>query len=464
MTPGLCGEKSNIWVNLIAGKIHKWTSLVTDGSRNPIETIAIPELQRQFGDLLSVRADVGDYEYGMVASILGNLFLRNLDPAERQRFDRTVRAAHYYLDHGALKRTRESCEAYMRVVDAIPEAVNDVMRKRDEAEKLLGDMWIEALLALYKSITEGLLTILAAPVLVGFSHVHGGIKDPAFVPKPDGRVDLKGIEIMENWLVAPSNLLKEGLNKHVRNAYAHQRYRILDDGLVEMWDEDRRGKLTWGPERWKFEAVEALCERLLVTCYAITLALAIFGINYRQLITARGWRPANLPKRPMRFEDMRQLIQMYATYNSFTVVSVERRNDDLHVKLKTQPRGIDQTEKILVGGPGGSRGYDKPVRYEHTLVGEIALGLLQRALTGEPGYARYALEIADEDGAAIGTFAITSAALEKVQGPKGGSIGKDRQLAEVDTLGDARMWVKIEGSPQPMSRASRRRLATPSAR
>jgi hypothetical protein len=432
-----------------------------DEFRNPLEAIAIPELQRQFGDLLSVRAEVGDYEYGLVASILSNLFLGRLDAAERQRFDRTVRAAHYYLDRGALKRTRESCEAYVRVVDAIPEAINDVMRKRDETERMLGDKWGEALLALYKSITEGLLTILAAPVVVGFSHVYGGIKDPAFTAKPDGRVDLKAIELMEDWSLAPSNLLKEGLNKHVRNAYAHQRYHILDDGLVEMWDEDRRGKVTWGPERWKFEAVEALCDRLLVTCQAITLALAIFGINYRQLITARGWRPANLPKRPMRLVEMRQLIQMYAAFNSFAVVSVERRNDELHMKLKTQRRGIDQSERILVGGPGGARAYDKPVRYEDSLVGEIALGLLQRTLGGEPGYARYVLEIANEDDVAIGTFAITSAALEKVQGPKGQSIAKDRQLAEIDTLGDARMWVKIEGAPQPLSATSRRgRIAT----
>src|SRR5437016_5654861 len=122
-------------------------------------------------------------------------------------------------------------------------------------------------------------------------------------------------------------------------------------------------------------------------------------------------------------------MRLYATYNSFAVVSIERHNDELHMRLKTQPRGIDQTEQILLGSPSGARGYDKPVRYEHTLVAEIALGFLQRALGGEPGYARYALEIANEDDVAVGTFAITSASLEKVQGPKAGSIDKDRQLA-----------------------------------
>lgn len=257
---------------------------MNDDFHNPLETVAIPELQRRYGDLLSVRAQVGDYECGMVASTLGNLFLGNLEPSERRRFDQTVRAAHYYLDRGALKRTRESCEAYVRVVDAIPEALNNVMRKRDAADRLLGDPWIEALLSLYKSMTEGLLTVLAAPVVVGFRHIHG-IKEAAFTPKPDGTVDLKAIELMENWSSAPSNLLKEGLNKHIRNAYSHQRYRILDDNVAEMWDETPRGKPTWGPERWKFEAVEALCDRLLWTCYAITL---------RSGTSRRSWRRQHL--------------------------------------------------------------------------------------------------------------------------------------------------------------------------
>lgn len=130
--------------------------------RNPIEAIAGPELARQFGDLLSSRAEMFDFEYGLVASMLGNIFRGQVGRQERERWERTVRAAHYYLDRGALKRTRESCESYVRIADAIPSALNDVMRKRDAADKLLGDEWIEALLALYKAITEGLRTLIAS--------------------------------------------------------------------------------------------------------------------------------------------------------------------------------------------------------------------------------------------------------------------------------------------------------------
>ena len=122
---------------------------------------------------------------------------------------------------------------------------------------------------------------------------------------------------MEDWSVAPSNLLKEGLNRHVRNAYAHQRYRILDDNVIEMWDETPQGKRTWGPKRLTFSEIQDLCDRLILTCMAITLALAIFGTNYQQLMIDRGWVPLDRVSPPLRFEELRQLVTHHGKYNSF---------------------------------------------------------------------------------------------------------------------------------------------------
>jgi hypothetical protein len=419
-----------------------------DKFSNPLEAVAGVELQRQFGDLLSVRAKMSDLEYGLVASMLANIFALQLSREDRKRWEQTVRAAHYYLDQGALKRTREICQSYARINDHISGAFNDVFHKRDAIDKLMGDEWIEALLSLYKTTTEGLLTIIAAPVIVGFRHVYG-IKNPAFNPKPDGRIDIKAIELMEDWSAAPSNLLKEGLNRHVRNAYAHHRYRILDDDIVEMWDETPQGKLTWGRERFAFSEVQDLCDRLILTCIAITLALAIFGTNYQQLMIDRGWVPPDRVTPPLRFEELRQLVAHYAEYNSFKVESVQKENEELVLKLKTRPRGIDQTEKILLGGVGGARGYDRDVRYEQKLVAEMVLGVLQRTVKPSDGYRTYRLEVRDEDNNALGELAICSSALMKVGGPNQNDLPRDRALAARDTLGDSMMWVRIEAAPRP---------------
>lgn len=78
----------------------------------------------------------------------------------------------------------------------------------------------------------------------------------------------------------------------------------------------------------------------------------------------RGWVPPDRVTAPLRFEELRQLIALYGEYNGFNVESIQKANEELLLKLKTRPRGIDQTEKILLGGPGGARGYDRDVRYE----------------------------------------------------------------------------------------------------
>lgn len=421
---------------------------VTCTFSNPFKMVAGAELQRQFGDLLSVRAKMSDLEYGLVASMLANMFVLQLSADDRKRWEQTVRAAHYYLDSGALKRTSEICQSYARINNHISGAFNDVFRKRDAIDKLMGDEWIEALLSLYKTITEGLLTIIAAPVIVGFRHVYG-IKDPAFNPKPDGRINIIAIELMEDWSLAPSNLLKEGLNRHVRNAYAHHRYRILDDDVVEMWDETPQGKPTWGPKRFTFSEIQTLCDRLILTCIAITLALAIFGTNYQQLMIDRGWIPPDRVSPPLRFEELRQLITLYGEYNGFNVESIQKANEELVVKLKTRPRGIDQTEEILIGGPGGARAYDRDVRFEQKLVAEIALGVLQRTLKPSDGFGTYRVAIRDENGNDLGELAISSGALETVGGPNRNDLSRDRALASRDTLGDSTMWIRIEAAPKP---------------
>jgi hypothetical protein len=414
---------------------------------NPFEIVAGVELQRQFGDLLTYRAKMSDLEYGLVASMLANMFVLQLSAEDRRRWEQTVRAAHYYLDRGALKRTSEICQSYARINDHISGAFNDVFRKRDAVDKLIGDECIEALLSLYKTITEGLLTIIAAPVIVGFRHVYG-IKEPVFNPKPDGRIDIKAIELMEDWSLAPSNLLKDGLDRHVRNAYAHHRYRILDDNVVEMWDETPQGKRTWGPKRFTFSEIQDLCDRLILTCIAITLALAIFGTNYQQLMIDRGWIPPDRVSPPLRFEELRLLIEHYAEYNSFQVESLQKENEELVLKLKTRPRGIDQTEKILLGGPGGARRYDRDVRFEQKLVAEMALGVLQRTVKPSDGFSTYRVEIRDEDGKDLGELAISSSALETVGGPNRNDLLSDRALASRDSLGDSMMWVRFESAPR----------------
>jgi hypothetical protein len=346
--------------------------------RPPFQELAFPEFKREFGDLFSVRAQVEDYEHGMIEGVMSDLFLMHLESADRSHWAKTVRAAHYYLDRGAINDGRAVCEAYMRVADSIPHALNRVIEKRPAARDSLGDERIEKHLSLYKTMYEGLLPIIAAPVVVGFSRCYNS-KAKEFVPKPDGRVNLRAIESMEKWSANPSNRLTEGLNGHVRNAFSHERYRILDDERVEMWDQDSRGRPTWGPETWTADQLAALCHRLHLTSLGMVAALALFGINHRQLIVGRGWVPQGVQRPQLRFAEAQRLMESYAHYNSLALAKFERDGQTLHMGFQTVHKGVDQEQEIIVGGEGWGRLYKKPVRYEQVLVAEIVIGMIQRA-------------------------------------------------------------------------------------
>src|ERR1700730_10500943 len=93
--------------------IYSSNSMTTE-PRNPFADLAIPEFRRQFGDLLSVRASFGDLECGLIIGVMSNMMLSRYD-GDSAKWEQIARAAHHFLDHGALKRTRESCEAFIKI-------------------------------------------------------------------------------------------------------------------------------------------------------------------------------------------------------------------------------------------------------------------------------------------------------------------------------------------------------------
>lgn len=433
--------------------------------RPPFEDLAFPTFAREFHELFSVRTEPSDYEYLFVTSIYSQLFLMQVEKEERARWNKTVRAAHHYLDHGALKSARAVSEAFMRIADQLPQALNGIHAHRVASEDAVGsDARIRALLAYYKALLEGVVTLAAAPIAVGFALVHNANKAKEFFPKPDGRVSLRAIETMEKWAETPSHRLKEGMNVHIRNAYSHERYRLMDGERVELWDEDRHGRRTWGPETWTGDQLEALCQRLYITVLGMVTALVIFGMNYRTLIAARGWVPSDIQRPPLRYAEAKRLIEELADHNSFSLTDFRREEDELGVVLTTWHRGIDQVEEIVVGGDGWGEVYERPVRYEEGLVIEFAIGLLQRIAHSVGNAVRFWAEVHNPNGDPIGRVSVTRAAMDQMSGRSPGGIELDRKLADVDTLGAATMWLRTESPVRKAGAgraAPRRRIVVP---
>jgi hypothetical protein len=317
-----------------------------------------------------------------------------------------------------------------------------VVQRRAEAESQAnGDGRPVAFLSLYQTMCEAVVSLIAAPVIVGFCHVYG-IPTQSFVFKPDGRVDINALEKMEDWLLAPSNLLKVGLNKHVRNAYSHSRYRILDGSRVQMWDETNQGKPTWGPEEWTFTQIEALCSRLELTCVAIVIALAVFGLNYSELIKARGWVPKDRQQPPLRLQEAHDLLAHTASNSSMLLKDFSLQDKTLHFELSTRPRGNDHVEARRLYGGASMPLYQKPVKYVSVPIAPQVIQILRAAAGHVDDADVFSASIKNHDGEQLGEFHIDRAALGDLSVPLIGGVTKLRALAKVDTLGDSMMWLE----------------------
>ena len=75
-------------------------------------------------------------------------------------------------------------------------------------------------------------------------------------------------------------------------------------------------KLSGGPEIWTTEQLTELCDKIWVNSLAIICALALYGINSRELAKGRGWgEPASSPA--LREQDYKRMLQLFGDSGEF---------------------------------------------------------------------------------------------------------------------------------------------------
>ena len=299
--------------------------------RAPMRVLAFKQFADNFGDLISVRAKTRHVERSLIEGTYDILWLDGDNLPKDIDWHRITRATFHFLEKGFLTEPQKVAGAFVKVIENIPASLNKIAKQRRDAQNEdIIDTKIVNYLALYKAMYEGLISLLMAPIVYAFS-IYNDINDVDFKPRHDGRINLKAINKMEKWLVHPQNLLKIGLNNHIRNAYSHEYFRILDDGRVELWDIDPRNpKKKWGPEIWTLNSLETLCNQLWLNSLAVVLSHALFSINNNKLIIARGWaQPENIL--PLRREELHHLIKVLAQENSFNVKNFEISKSNLKI-------------------------------------------------------------------------------------------------------------------------------------
>lgn len=336
--------------------------------------------------------------------------------------------------------------AFILNCERVPRLLNRASDTLDAAREVTEpDGRIEAHLRFYQLSYEGVLPALVAPVVVGMGLVAAA--DPAqFRLDSDGRIRLSALSKIKHYSQFPAQQLSIGLNRHLRNASAHQRYRLLDSGRFEFWDVNQRtGKRSWGPEIWTVEQLEEICEQLWRNCLGVVNGLMVFSIQHRSLIDSSGLletvRPA---KDPVRAEEIRGLATRLANTRGFILRDFSYEPGRLKLKLRTQPRGVDQDSKILTSGGGRVRRYTVRMTYCDCSLVEQAVGLLQEIRFHINDDFCFDLKVSRYDAASLGQLVGRTDMIPAKKTP----LRELRSKFKIDTLIDETIPVLQESLPQ----------------
>lgn len=419
---------------------------------SPIAKFAMTRFRRSFGDLLSVQALITPFTTSLIEGTFENIMWFGRTEHDYKNFERTARSAYHFLEQGSQIRHKAVAQKFALIIDKVIPAVNSSGKAGSEAKKVPeddADTRIKQYLEFYKVMYEGLLPLICAPVVYAFG-IAKHVQDKALIPKGDGKIGLNTLNKMEKLLVYTNNRLAIGLNSHVRNAYAHENYRILDDARVELWDSDPyHPNRSWGPEIWSLDQLIELCDQLWVNALGIICALALYDINNRKIVADRGWvSSVKLPK--LRREEVKTVIDTNSEELGFYLKDMSVLPNKLSMTLSTKTKGIDQESKLLLGYENHVELFKTPLWYEEKRVIDQLTIMLHRLIPYFNSQSEVSIHVISPDGKPLGVLATDFSTLISLQltnfNPE--TVESVRHLFKIDTLVDCMTFVEKEGDPK----------------
>jgi len=413
--------------------------------QSPIAKFALPQFHRTFDDLLSVQALITPFSRSPIEYIYEMIMWFGRTKHDYENFERTARVTYHFLENGSQVNHKAVAQQFAAIIDKIIPALNNSRQAQAEADQIPednADARIEKYLVYYKVMYEGLLPFIFAPVVYAFG-IAKNIKDKAFSPGGNGKLDLNAIGKMNKWLVYTENRLAIGLNSHVRNAYAHNNYRILDDAQVELRDR------SWGPEIWHLDQLLKLCDQLWVNALGITCALVLYDINNRRIVEERGWvSPTPAPR--LRRQELNTVIAANAEELGFYLKEVEALPNGVSITLSTKPKGIDQEGKLYKGYKNHTDVFKIPMWYEEKRVIDQLTIMLHRLIPYFEPQNEVSINVVSPDDLSLGSLITDFRTLIGLQlkDTKAETVESIRQVFKTDTLGDCNTFVEKEGAPR----------------
>ena len=419
---------------------------------SPIAMLAFPQFQREFGDLLNSNALITDFTRSLIDGIFENIMWFDRTNQDYKQFVRTARAAYHFLLEGNKTKPKEIAQKYSLIVDHIIPSINNSGLALSEAKNVPSedpDNQIRKYLESYKVMYEGLLCLICAPVIYAFG-IAKRVKDKNFIPDNNGKISLNTLKTMEKLIVYSDNRLAIGLNGHVRNAYSHENYKILDDSKVKLWDPNpHKPKKSWGPEVWPLEKLIELNNQLWVNALGITCSLVIYDINNRRIATDRGWiTPGQLPQ--LRREELKDTIEEISDKLGFYLEELTVSNNQVSITLSPKTKGINQDSELYMGYKDHTRLYKVKMWYEEKRVIDQLTRLLVTLIPYIEAKSEVLINIVSHEGTALGSLSvdmpyIISLNLTDTE-PK--TVNSIRHIYKIDTIGENITYVEKKGIPR----------------
>ena len=338
--------------------------------------IYVADFLREMKGSLSKFGNMHPFDKNLIVGIKHNFYLDMFSNISHD-LKRTAIEVNDLLNKGTWSDTESVVKHFFRSYLRVPSALNSGMKAKSKCETLNiedTDETIRFAMHYYNSIYENLMPLILSPVIFSHSLVHDlpAKEKSKRIPDDDARVSLDTLSEVEGQKREEDKLLSVGLENHLRNSIAHQRYRIQDGLKVEMWDVNSKGKRSWGPEIRSLANIRNCADQLFCNAHGIVLGMVVFSINNNKIAFERGWLEGIEDSIILRIEELEDSLASQMPIFGFTLIDYRVEKDVLHIGLYLKTKGIDQNTQIFMGGDGWTRGLIQPVRYnEHKAIEQI---------------------------------------------------------------------------------------------
>ena len=202
--------------------------------------------------------------------------------------------------------------------------------RKDAFEEPNSEKRLLAFLSFYKTVYEGIMPVLFAPI-IEMAIGRGKKAAKAYRIDQEGKASLSQLQQIQYEWTSQKKQLAHGLNSHLRNSYAHECYRLLDGGRVEIWDIDpRTGNYSWGPLAYTEDMLIDGCEALWRNALGIVDAWVLFSINNRKIIEQGNYYDSlPLARDSLRTEEIEDLCKVVLSERGLDIISFEFADERL---------------------------------------------------------------------------------------------------------------------------------------